>query len=176
MAAQPDVLLAHRERLAGRDPHLLADEVDPRHLLGDRVLDLDARVHLHEVVVAGGSQEALDRPRGAVAGRPRGIDRDPADPLPQLLVDGGRRRLLDQLLVAALDRAVALAEMDHVPVAVRQHLHLDVARILEIPLDVHPPVGEVLLTLALGGLERPLGLLRRPRPASSPCRRRPRPP
>ena len=59
VAAQDDVLLAHGQRLAGRDQHLLADEVDPRHLLGDRVLDLDPRVHLHEVVGAVGGQEAL---------------------------------------------------------------------------------------------------------------------
>ena len=50
--AQADVLLANRERLPGRDQHLLADEVEAGHELGDGVLDLDARVHLHEVVVA----------------------------------------------------------------------------------------------------------------------------
>ena len=31
------------------DPQLLADEVDPRDELGDRMLDLDARVQLEEV-------------------------------------------------------------------------------------------------------------------------------
>ena len=64
--------------------------------------------------------------------------------------------------MTALDRAVALAEVDDVPVRVGEHLHLDVARILEIPLDVHRGVGEVRLPLALGGLERLHGLAGRP--------------
>ena len=41
-----------RERLACGDPDLLADEVEPGHELGDGVLDLDARVHLEEEVLA----------------------------------------------------------------------------------------------------------------------------
>ena len=52
VAAQDDVLLADGERLAGGDENLLADQVEPGHELGHRVLDLDPRVHLHEEVVA----------------------------------------------------------------------------------------------------------------------------
>ena len=52
VAAQLHVVLGERERLPERDANLLAHEVDARHLLGDRVLDLDAGVHLHEVVGA----------------------------------------------------------------------------------------------------------------------------
>ena len=74
--------------------------------------------------------------------------------LAQLGADGGRRRLLDQLLMAPLDRAVALAEMDDVAVRVREHLHLDVARILEVLLDVDRRVGEVRQPFALRRLER----------------------
>ena len=55
-------------------------------------------------------------PGAAVVDGARGVGRDLADLLAQLLVDGGRRGLLDQLLVAALDRAVALAEVDDVAV------------------------------------------------------------
>src|SRR2546422_3326102 len=46
-----------------------------------------------------------------------------------------RRRLLDQLLVATLDRTVALVEMDDGSRAVAEHLDLDVTRALEIALD-----------------------------------------
>ena len=103
--------------------------------------------------------EPLDRPRRAVAGRPRRVDRDRPDTRAKLLVDRRRRRLLDQLLVPPLDRAVALAEVDDVAVRVGEHLHLDVSRILEVALDVDRRVGEVGLPLALGRLEA--------RPASS---------
>ena len=62
--------------------------------------------------------------------------------------------------MAALDRAVALAEVDDVAVGVREHLHLDVPRVLEVALDVDRRVGEVRLALAPRGRERALGLLR----------------
>ena len=74
-------------------------------------------------------------------------------------VDRGRRRLLDQLLVAALQRAVALAEVDHVAVRVGEHLDLDVARVGQVALEVHGRVGEELLALARGALEGVLELV-----------------
>ena len=69
--------------------------------------------------------------------RRRSRRRAPAAPRPRPSrarsagVDRGRGRLLDQLLVAALHRAVALAEMDHVAVRVAEDLHLDVARAVQ---------------------------------------------
>jgi len=160
MPGQANVLLTERERLAGGDQHLFANEVEAGRHLGHGVLDLDARVHLEEEVLAFAREQALDRAGAAVADRARGFDGDLADPLAQLLADRRRRRLLDELLVAALDRAVALAEEEHVAVAVREHLGLHVARILEVALDVDGGVGEVGLPLTLGRLERALGLLR----------------
>jgi hypothetical protein len=52
------------------------------------------------------------------------------------------RRLLDDLLVAALDRALALAEVRVVAVAIGGDLDLDVARPLAVPLHVHVGVAE----------------------------------
>jgi hypothetical protein len=43
-----------RGRQAGRDPQLLLDQVDAVDQLGDRVLDLQAGVHLQEEELAGG--------------------------------------------------------------------------------------------------------------------------
>ena len=53
-----------------------------------------------------------------------------------------------------LDRAVALAEKEHRPVRIGENLRLDVPRILEVALDVHRVVREVLQALPLRGLER----------------------
>ena len=78
---------------------------------------------------------------------------------PQIVVDGRRRCLLDQLLVPALERAVALTEMDHVAVVVREHLHLHVPRVGEVALQIDGRVGEELLALASGALERRLQLV-----------------
>src|SRR3954454_25228173 len=60
--------------------------------------------------------------------------------------------------MTALDRAVALAEVDDVAVRVGEHLHLDVAGIFEVALDVDRRVGEVLLALAARGVEGSLRL------------------
>ena len=65
---------------------------------------------------------AFDVPDGARRG-----DRGGAQLGPPLGRDDGRRALLDDLLVAALDRALALEEMDHGAVGVPEDLHLDVA-------------------------------------------------
>jgi hypothetical protein len=54
---------------------------------------------------------------------------------------------LEHLLVAALQRAVALAEMDGVALAVAEHLELDMARVAEIFLDIDGVVAERALRL-----------------------------
>ena len=159
--AQHHVLLRDRERLAGRDEHLLAHDVDAGDGLRDRVLDLDAGVHLEEEVLAFLSEKPFDRSGRAVRHRTCGLDRERADVRTELRADGGRGRLLDELLVAALDGAVALAEMDDVPVTVREDLHLHVARVVEVPLDVHGRVREVRLALPLSGFEGTLDVVGR---------------
>ena len=42
---------------------LLLDDVDPADLFRDRMFDLDARIHFHEVVAAIGSHQKLDGAR-----------------------------------------------------------------------------------------------------------------
>ena len=66
----------------------------------------------------------------------------------------GRRGFLDHLLVAALHRAVALAQADHVAVVIAQHLELDVARALEEFLHVDRVVAEGGQRLGLGDGDR----------------------
>ena len=64
-------------------------------------------------------------------------------------VEGRGMRLLPDLLVAALQRAVALAQMHGAALAVAQHLDLDMARLLEIFLDIDIAVAEGGLGLGL---------------------------
>ena len=126
----------------------------PGRHLGNAVLDLDARIHFEEEVLAIGEQP-LDRAGAAVADSARGVGRDLADPLAQRGIDDPRRcgRLLDQLLVASLDRAVPLAEVNDATVGVGEHLDFDVARIGHVALEVDGRVTEELLTLANRPLE-----------------------
>ena len=94
-----------------------------------------------------------------------------AEPRAEGVIDGRRRRLLEHLLVAALDRAVALAEVDAVPVGIEEDLDLDVAAALDQPLEDQPVVAERRRRLAPRRRERiGQGAPDRGRSAS-PCRR-----
>ena len=57
------------ERFAGRDPDHLLDEIDASNQLGDRVLDLQPRIHLQEIKAAVLPGDELHRARGVVANR-----------------------------------------------------------------------------------------------------------
>jgi hypothetical protein len=72
--------------------------------------------------------------------------------------------------VAALHRAVALEEVDHIAMAVGQDLDLHVAGVGEVALEVDGGVGEELLALARCALEGLLELvlgLRHPEPLAA---------
>ena len=51
MAACRDLFLAQRQRLAGGDAELPFDQIEAGDHLGHGMLDLEARVHLHEIEV-----------------------------------------------------------------------------------------------------------------------------
>ena len=108
MAVRGD--LQTRERATQRDLDLQCDHVEPRHHLGDGVLDLDPRVHLQEVEGAVFVEDAFHRPGVDVAGLLRERDRGLGEPLAKSFVELRRRCLLDQLLMASLDGTVALAQ------------------------------------------------------------------
>ena len=158
-AVELHVRLLDRELLAGGDADHLLDEIDAGDQLGDGMLDLQARVHLQEVERAVLAGDELHRAGAVVADGLGQRDRLLAHGLARLGVEQRRGRLLDHLLVAALDRAFALAEVDDVAVLVAQHLDLDVARVLDELLDEHAVVAEARLGLRAGEREALLGLL-----------------
>ena len=136
-----------RSPLAEPDHEL--DEVEPGDRFGDRVLDLEPGVHLQEEVVAGGVvDDELDGAGRVVAHRARELDRRGVQAGAGGVGQVRCGRLLEQLLVPALHRALAGAQVDHVAVPVADDLHLDVARALDVPLDDHGAVAE--RTLGLG--------------------------
>ena len=150
-------------------------EVDAGDHLGHRMLDLDAGVHLDEVELAVLVEE-LDRAGADIAELLHGLGDDAADALAHLGVERRGGAFLPDLLVAALQRAVALAEMHGVALAVAEHLDLDVARLLEILLEIDRVVAERGLGLGPGGLRaRRRGPPRCARPSCRVRRRRPPP-
>ena len=152
-AKESHVLLRDGERRAGGDLDLLVDDVDAGDHLGDRMLDLDARVHLDEEELAVLVEE-LDRPGADVAELAHRARDDPADLVALRRVESGRGPLLPDLLVAPLERAVALAEMDSAALTVAEHLKLDVAGLGEVFFEVDGVVAEGGLRFELGGGDR----------------------
>src|SRR3977135_2578280 len=141
VAAKLDVLLPHRQPLARGDPDLLLDDVDASDHFGHRMLDLDTRVHFDEVELTL-FVEILESAGSAVADLAACLDAALADTSALLRRKFGCRGLLHDLLVPSLHGAIPLAEMDHVLVPVREHLGLDVPRVLEVLLQIDRGVAE----------------------------------
>ena len=153
VAVQVDVGLRETQRFARGDAELVGDQVAARRELGDRVLDLEPRVHLEERERASVVQQELAGPGAHIADGAREREGRFAHRSAQRGVDGGGGRLLEHLLVAPLDRAVALAEVDAVALAVEQDLDLDVPGAFEESLEDQSVVVEGGLCLASGGGE-----------------------
>jgi hypothetical protein len=141
------------QRRALRDPDLGLHQVPAGDHLRHRVLHLNAWVHLDEVEAPGAVEQELAGARAPVADLPRDGERGLADLLPPRRAEAHRRRELDHLLVAPLDRAVPLVEVDQVAVRVAEDLHLDVLGVLDVSLEEHRGVPERRPGLAPRGAE-----------------------
>ena len=131
------------------------DQVEAGGLLGDGMLDLQAGVHLEEEEVTVIVGHELDGARARVAdclgGQSRGVKELGAHA--RNAFDERRRRLLDDLLVAALNRAFAFADRPHGAMSVGHHLDLDVMTGGQVALAEHRWVAERGLCLAPRGLQ-----------------------
>src|SRR6516162_10726656 len=114
MTVETDILLRQRQLFAGSDPELPSHEIEPGNRLRHRVLDLEPRVHLDEPEAIGPQGSApvsneLDRAGADIADRLGGLDGGGAHLRAQVRYHAWRRRLLDHLLVTALQRAITVA-------------------------------------------------------------------
>ena len=104
-----------------------------RVLTSRKLIDLDAPRFV---------DEELDRAGALIADGSSERDRTVADRGTGLGRDARRGRLLDDLLVAALDRALPLTQVDDVAVGIADDLHLDVAGAFDVRLDEDRAVTE----------------------------------
>jgi hypothetical protein len=140
---------------AFEDLDLRLDDVEARDLFGHGMLDLDARIDLDEVESARvGVHEKLDRAGAPVLGRLADRKRRVAEGLADRRIEIGRRRALDDFLVAPLNRAVAFEEVNQAAVGVAQKLHFDVPGAPDELLQID-------FILAEGGLGFPFACLDR---------------
>ena len=157
MTVELDVVLRRHARFRCSDCEaienvdLRLDDVDPGDFLGHRVLDLDARIDLDEIELSGiGIHQEFDRARTDIVGRIGDLQRVAGQFRALFGVQIRRRRALDDFLVAALDRAVALEEMHGVAVGIAQNLHLDMAGTFDELFEIDFVLAEGSLRLALG--------------------------
>ena len=148
-----DVRLLERQRLTRGDADLLFHKIDAGHHFRDRVLDLNARVDLDEVEPVVGVDEEFTGSRVDVSNR----GGQPHGGLAELCADFERQcgggGFLDQLLVTALKRAIAVPKMDDVAVVVGEDLDLDVTGTVDEFFEVNAGILERGLGLVAGGLD-----------------------
>ena len=70
VAGELYLLLLQPERLAARDAQLQFDQIEPGDRLGDGMLDLQPRIHLHEIEFAVAIEQEFERAGALVADRP----------------------------------------------------------------------------------------------------------
>src|SRR5579883_2881781 len=174
MTRELDVLLPDSQRRTGRDADLLAHDVDAAHHLRDRMLDLEARIHLDEEELAILVEE-LDRSDAAIAELAHRRRDRPAERFAHARVERRRRGLFQELLMLALQRAIALAEMNDAALSVGDDLELDVAGMIEIAFEIDLGIAEERLRFGLRRRHRIsdlLGTARNPHaaPAAPACR------
>src|SRR5207248_10786778 len=95
-----------------------------------------------EEVPSIGVENELDRPEVAVADGACELDRRGPDALVRGCAQRRSRGLLDHLLVAALNAAITLAQVNRRAAGVRGELNLDVPGSLDEALHVHAVIAE----------------------------------
>ncbi len=144
--------MGERQAKARRHADLFAHEVLAENAFGHRVFDLQAGVHLDEIELAVLIEE-LDRARAGIAHLADCVGADLADAGALFGGDAGAGGLFENLLVAALERAIALAEVYALAHPVAKDLNFDVTRLLEIFLHIDFVIAEGGLGLGTSGEE-----------------------
>src|SRR5690625_7804096 len=109
--------------------------------LEQRMLNLYKGVHIDKIEFAVFIQK-LERSCTKIANAPTGFCAYLADARALFGRDSGRRRLLNDFLMATLHGALALAQMHRVAVAVGQHLNFNMARTGQKLVHVHRIVAK----------------------------------
>ena len=131
-----------RQGVARGKPELLAHDIDVRDELRHAVLDLETCVHLEKPEAPVPIEEELRRRGVGEPDRPRRSDRHLVKGATLRLVQERSRGLLDELLMTALQRAVTLPDGHDRAVGIAEQLDLDVARGVDLALEIHGAVTE----------------------------------
>jgi len=133
---------ALRNPSPGRDMDLLANEIEANDLFGHGMLNLYAGVHFHEVKLPSFIEEEFNGSRANIPDARGTFDGRGAHGVADFFGDDGRRRFLDELLVTALNGALALVVVDDRTVRIAEDLNFDMARFVDIFFDIDVAIVE----------------------------------
>ena len=117
------------------------------------MFDLDSGVYLDEIELILGVDQKLARTRIHVTGGANEPDGGFAQLGAHMQWQSRRRRFLHQLLMTALQRAIAVPAINDMAVGVSQYLDLDVPGAVDELFDVDPGVLESGLGFVAGRLQ-----------------------
>src|SRR5262249_44152952 len=126
MSTRYNLLLGEWQALVRCNDELQAHQIQPHHQLGYGMLNLQPCIHLKEVVAPLRIQQELAGAGVDVAGRTRRAHRCRAHLSAQRWRECRRRALLEDLLMAPLDRTFTFAQVDAGAVRIGKNLELDV--------------------------------------------------
>ncbi len=149
MAVAAHVALGKRQSLAGGDAQHGLDDIDAGHHFGDGVLDLQARIHLQEII-ADSAQDEFDRADPAIIQALAEPHRVGDHSVAKRCGKIGGRGFLDELLVTPLQRAFTLEQVNYIAFAVTGDLYFDMAPLLDQFFDDQPGIAKRIFGLAHG--------------------------
>ena len=136
MTSLNDIGLFVLQRPSRSNENLLFDQVESNDLFGDGVLHLQSGVHLQKIVVALSVHQKFDRPGTDITDRFGCSDCRCPHALSQFVRQKGRGTLLDYLLMATLDRALPIVQMEDIAMLISQDLKLYVMRLFDVFFDI----------------------------------------
>eukprot|EP01132_Coremiostelium_polycephalum_P015185 gene15184-biopygen7409 len=138
----------------GGQLHHPAHQVHAPHLLGDAMFHLQPGVHFQKIEAAIGAIKDKFHGAGAAVIHCLGQgDGGTAQLIRHAVGQVRRRGFFKHFLVAPLHRTVAHAEGDDLAAAVTKHLHFQVPGVLDVLLDKHTGIAEIVLAQAFHRLE-----------------------
>ncbi len=122
------------------------DDIDPVDQFGHPVLDLQAGIDLQKVErLAFGIVDEFDGARTAVVDRLAKLHRRGVQGAPHGIRQVGSRALLEDFLMATLGGAVPLAKGNHLPLAIAEQLHFQMASTGDVGFEKDAAIAEVAL-------------------------------
>ena len=144
MEGGPRIFLGKAQGAPEGDSDHFFDQVDAVAAFGNAVLDLQTRVHLDHVGFARFGHEELHGGNRVIPHS----QHEPAGIVFELCAQfwrhaaPRRRRDFEELLVVALNRAVAFVKGKHIAPAVSDHLNFDVVNLGEVFFNEEPRVAK----------------------------------